>query len=212
VRVIIQQRVHEQDIVGEVLRQGAYHHLDLPMGYEPTVMVSGSSLLHDRHTEEGELLWPERFGEAEVRELKRELGPCAWAGQYQRSPTPRAGAVVDPNAFRPLPDGWKREDLPTVEFWDLAYGEKTMPDHTAAVTIVLDGDDLIVVYVYRERSPRRAWPGPSPSTSWLLSQTWSASRRPPSSRPQRCSWCSGCDAWPEHGPPLGQDGRFYWRF
>jgi predicted phage terminase large subunit-like protein len=151
VRVIIQQRVHEQDIVGEVLRQGGYHHLNLPMEYEPTVMVSGCELLHDRRTEERELLWPERFGDAEVRELKRELGPYAWAGQYQQSPTPRAGAIVDPNGFRPLPDGWKRGDLPAVQFWDLAYSEKSMADHTVALTLVVDGDDLVVTNVYRER-------------------------------------------------------------
>ena len=151
VRVIIQQRVHEQDIVGEVLRQGGYHHLNLPMEYEPTVMVAGCDLLHDERTREGELLWPERFGETEVLDLKRELGPYAWAGQYQQSPTPRAGAVVDPNGFRPLPDVWKRDDLPAVQFWDLAYSERTMADHTVAVTVVVDGDDLLVTNVYRER-------------------------------------------------------------
>jgi hypothetical protein len=138
-----------------------------------------------------------------LRELKRELGPYAWASQYQQSPTPRAGAVVDPNGFRPLPDGWKRADLPSVQFWDLAYNEKTMADYTVAVTLVVDGDDLVVVNVYRERIAEANLAEAIAEHILAPSQTWSASRRPPSNRRPRGSWCSRSAAWPGIGPHTG---------
>jgi predicted phage terminase large subunit-like protein len=41
-KVIVMQRVHDQDLAGHVLEQGGYHHLCLPARYErPAVMVSG---------------------------------------------------------------------------------------------------------------------------------------------------------------------------
>jgi predicted phage terminase large subunit-like protein len=150
-RIVIQQRVHEADLVGEILRQGGYHHLNLPMEYEPSVLVPGCELLHDERTAEGELLWPERYNADDVVELKKSLGPYAWSGQYQQSPTPRAGAILDASWFRPVPADWQRHDLPCVQFWDTAFSEKTMADYTAAATVVLDGERLYLTSVWRER-------------------------------------------------------------
>jgi hypothetical protein len=87
-------------------------------------------------------------------ELKRELRPYAGASQYQQSPTPRSGAVVDPNGFKPLPEDRKREDLPTVQFWDLGYSEKAMADHhTVAVTVTICWSSMSSA----SGSPRRTW-------------------------------------------------------
>ena len=43
---------------------------------------------------EGELLWPARFGEAEVAALERTLGPWASAGQLQQRPEPKGGGII----------------------------------------------------------------------------------------------------------------------
>lgn len=39
-RTIIMQRLHDRDLSGHVLRRGGYEHLNLPMRYEPTCVVS----------------------------------------------------------------------------------------------------------------------------------------------------------------------------
>ena len=48
----------------------------------------------DRRNEEGELLWPDRFPASEVYKLEQELGPYAYAGQYQQEPAPRGGGII----------------------------------------------------------------------------------------------------------------------
>jgi predicted phage terminase large subunit-like protein len=48
----------------------------------------------DRRSEPDELLWPDRFPASEVYKLERELGPYAYAGQYQQDPAPRGGGII----------------------------------------------------------------------------------------------------------------------
>jgi hypothetical protein len=39
------------------------------------------------------LAWPERFPARQVKDFEYELGPYAFAGQYQQSPEPRKGGI-----------------------------------------------------------------------------------------------------------------------
>jgi hypothetical protein len=39
------------------------------------------------------LAWPERFPARQVKDFEFELGPYAFAGQYQQSPEPRKGGI-----------------------------------------------------------------------------------------------------------------------
>ena len=69
-RVIIMQRSHCDDLAGHGLEQGGWEHLCIPAEYEGDTQrtVIGWS---DPRREEGELLWPERFGPPEIAEAKR---------------------------------------------------------------------------------------------------------------------------------------------
>ncbi len=96
-RVIIMQRLHEQDLVGHILglaEQGAdtYDHLILPAEYEPRMQVCVAGLEHDERTEPGQLLSPERFNAEALAKLKIVLGDRA-AGQLQQRPAPAGGAI-----------------------------------------------------------------------------------------------------------------------
>lgn len=107
-RVIVMQRVHENDLSGHVLRKGGYEHLCLPAEYErtrpvfidgkfretPTKNIQTSIGYKDPRTEEGELLWPNRFGPVELAKLKLSLGSYGTAGQLQQRPTPRGGGIL----------------------------------------------------------------------------------------------------------------------
>jgi hypothetical protein len=48
-------------------------------------------VLEDR---EGQLLWPDRFGEREVAHLESQLGPYVAAGQLQQRPEPKGGGII----------------------------------------------------------------------------------------------------------------------
>jgi len=97
-RVIIMQRLHEDDLTGHVLEKmkmpGApcYEHICLPTEYEPARFFSSIGR-DDPRTQPGQLLWPERFGEKENLAAKADLGLRGYAGQHAQRPAPAGGAV-----------------------------------------------------------------------------------------------------------------------
>ena len=96
--VIIMQRLHEIDVSGTILAEGFdYCHLMIPMEYDedrypPDYQGTDIGWIDPRESLD-ELAWPERFSEAKVVTLKKELGPYAYAGQYQQSPVARGGGI-----------------------------------------------------------------------------------------------------------------------
>lgn len=90
--VIIMQRLNEADVSAVAIELG-YDHLCLPMRYEKgrSKWVVGAG---DPRTTDGDLMFPERFPEAQVEELERTMGTYAVAGQLQQRPSPRGGGII----------------------------------------------------------------------------------------------------------------------
>ena len=80
---------------------------------------------------EGTLLWPERFGEREVRQLERDMGMWTAAGQLQQRPEPKGGGVIKREWWQP----WEGANYPEMDMviacLDTAYTEKTSNDFSA---------------------------------------------------------------------------------
>ena len=75
--VVIQQRVHEDDLVGVLLESGGWTHLNLPaIADETQVIPVGPILVHLRH--EGDALHPERESLEDLLRLKTEMGSYAF--------------------------------------------------------------------------------------------------------------------------------------
>lgn len=115
--VIIMQRLNEGDVSGVALELG-YEHLCIPMRYEgpraPTCIG-----WTDPRTEPGELMFPERFPEAQVQELEVSLGEYAVAGQLQQRPAPRQGGLFKPDQLGVI-DALPAGEIEWVRGWDLA--------------------------------------------------------------------------------------------
>lgn len=91
--IVVGQRLHEDDLIGHILKLGGWEHLNLPEEYE-SARVSETSLgKYDIRTQEGELLWPEKFPKPTLDKLKRGLGPLHYSAQYQQSPIPAGGYI-----------------------------------------------------------------------------------------------------------------------
>lgn len=160
--IVVMQRVHEGDLSGAILASGnEYVHFCVPMSYVPCKHVNAwvdgkvKTLLGDdadevdddnifwmdQRTEEGELLWPGRFPASEVYKLERELGPYAYAGQYQQTPAPRGGGIIREEWWRTWDketaekNGGVPEKYPGFEYilaaLDTAYTEKEENDPSA---------------------------------------------------------------------------------
>ena len=142
-KVVVMQRVHQQDLAGHLIEQGGYEHLCLPAEYEGD-RRSTSIGWTDPRQEPGDLLWPERFGKAELEALKHALGSYATASQLQQRPSPASGGILKrywwrywqprdvtlPPVCLRLPDGTGATIMPVtlpecfdvqLQSWDLAF-------------------------------------------------------------------------------------------
>jgi predicted phage terminase large subunit-like protein len=98
-KVIVQQRIHQNDLSGHVLEQGDSVHLNLPAEYEAHRKCTTSIGWSDPRKKEGELLWKERLPKDVLDSLKKAMGSIAYAGQYQQRPMPSAGGQFQKNWF-----------------------------------------------------------------------------------------------------------------
>lgn len=92
-KVIVMQPVSERDLSAHVLEQGGYEHLILPCEYYDTGKITSLGW-KDPRTEEGELLWPHRFGKKAIDEWKLRLGKYGFATQFQMERAPKGGGIV----------------------------------------------------------------------------------------------------------------------
>lgn len=182
-KVIIMQRIHEEDLSGHVLeRPEEWVHLRLPARYEPQYQcIVPATDFVDPRTEEDQLLWPAHVPEQELTKLEIDLGPYGAAGQLQQRPTPLAGGLFRYDWFKDsLVDSAPTKACPNcstlttlnvhcrecggtgiadalrwVRYWDLAASLKTTADYTASVEIAEhDG----IVYLRDMIHLRAEWP------------------------------------------------------
>jgi predicted phage terminase large subunit-like protein len=112
--VVIMQRLNEKDVSGVILSMGLpYVHLCIPMRFDPARKCRTAIGWEDPRTQEGELMFPERFGEEQVRELETTLGSYGTAGQLQQNPSPRGGGMIKVAWFK----YWAH--LPPLEFTEM---------------------------------------------------------------------------------------------
>ena len=131
--VVIMQRLHEKDTSGIILKEMlGYEHLMLPMEFEEARRCRTSIGFTDPRKEEGELMFPERFGPQTVKSYKKVLGEMAYAGQMQQRPAPAGGGILKTKHFQLWPHD---RELPVFDYvvqsYDCAFTEKTSGDPTA---------------------------------------------------------------------------------
>lgn len=161
--VIVMQRLHERDLAGHVLEQGGYEYLRLPARYEEIVYVQGVGFKPGRHvtsigwtdprTKDGELLWPERFGEKELAKLEKSLLAYGAAAQLQQRPSPRGGGKIK-RAWFEIVDA-APADAVRCRSWDLAGTEpgpsNADPDYTAGAKVALKDGVFYIEDMKRQR-------------------------------------------------------------
>lgn len=156
-RMIIMQRLHEEDLTGHCLTKtgpAKYTLLNLPSKFEIArkcrIEVTG---WEDPRKHEGELLFPQMFDKQALEEAKEDMGSDQFAGQHQQRPAPAEGGFFKRKWFRyyrrvQLKDGrWQyiltdpatgttrrvmEEDCWTLITADTAMKEKTMNDYWVA--------------------------------------------------------------------------------
>lgn len=156
-RIVQGQKQSDLDLYAEILRRGQCEHLCLPEEFDG---VRRKTVLgfYDKRINKNELLWPARLGAEEVAQLKVELGPFAWAAQYQQNPTPRGGAIIkldwikyynlvkDPNGYILAP---KFSSI--YQSWDTAFKEGQENDYSVCQTWGIAQDGFYLINQFRSK-------------------------------------------------------------
>jgi predicted phage terminase large subunit-like protein len=149
--VVVMQRLHVDDLVGHLLEQGDWTHLNLPAIAETEYCVPLSATrMHVRRP--GDLLLPEREPQSVLDEFKKSMGSLDFAAQYQQEPVAEGGNLVKWKWFRfhdeppPLLHGDK-----IIVSWDTAMSAKELSSYSACVVLHVRQESAWVLDVVRER-------------------------------------------------------------
>lgn len=92
-RVLIMQRLHHDDLAGEMIRKGGYELLCLPTEFDPARRSRTSIGWADPRRERGELLFPGMFPADVVEGIKSDLGSTDFDAQHQQLPSVEDGGI-----------------------------------------------------------------------------------------------------------------------
>jgi hypothetical protein len=179
VEVVIQQRLHEKDLSGHLIDSG-WEVLCLPERYDPNHQF----VWPDDPRTEGDLLWPQRIGEAENKERIARLGAHRAAGQLQQEPASRVGEIL----LRAYWNYYPEEILEEVEqgdvrrlpqfnlivcSWDTSFKDKTTNDPVAGGCWGIVGPDRYLLRTWYERANLSRT-----KTEMLVMRSWAMERWP----------------------------------
>lgn len=180
VKVIIQQRLHEEDLSGHVIEQEDYTVLCLPERYNPIHQFTWPG---DPRSE-GELLWPTRIGEVENKNRIEIMGLHRASGQLQQEPAAREGQILK----RAFWNYYAAEALEAAEAgdvsllpgfshivcsWDTAFKDKTTNDLVAGGVWGVHGPDRYLLRTYHDHAALAAT-----KTQMLTMREWALARWP----------------------------------
>ena len=91
--ILIQQRLHDADATGELLKDMGWYHLKLPA---EAINKSYHYSIRGREwtLKQGELLFPDRLTREVLDQARERLGDYNYAGQYLQEPVPIGGGMI----------------------------------------------------------------------------------------------------------------------
>lgn len=152
--IIVMQRLHEDDLVGHVLKQDDWKVLKFPAiaeeDEEHLIEDFRGSRTFTRRT--GDALHPGREPLEVLNRLRKTLGEYHFAAQYQQNPSPLGGGMVKQQWFKKcapyeLP---KTFDL-VFQSWDTANKNTELSDYSVCTTWGVTNKHLYLLDVVRDR-------------------------------------------------------------
>jgi predicted phage terminase large subunit-like protein len=149
--VLVMQRLHVDDLVGYLLQQGGWTHLNLPaIAAAEECIPLGPGRVHRRRA--GDPLHPEREPLPVLESFKQAMGSLDFGAQYQQEPVAERGNLIKWDWFRfyDEPPGWQAGDKLIVS-WDTAMSGKDLASYSVCVVCQVRGETVYVLDVVRER-------------------------------------------------------------
>jgi hypothetical protein len=94
VRIVVMQRLHEDDLTGHLLTNSDYRHICIPLEVTDSLSPKG---LAENYIDN--LMFSERFDANVVSNIKKTMGTREYASQFLQQPSPDDGDILNPNWF-----------------------------------------------------------------------------------------------------------------
>jgi predicted phage terminase large subunit-like protein len=149
--ILVQQRLHADDVAGRLLEMGGFTHLNLPaIAEEDELIEIAANVFHHRRVDD--VLFPQREPREVLDELRAAMGSEVFVPQYQQR-TDGAGSDLfqwswfDTYAERPL----REEFNMIVQSVDIAYADGMDNDWSVCLTFGRRDQDWYLLDVLRTR-------------------------------------------------------------
>jgi predicted phage terminase large subunit-like protein len=168
--IVVMQRLHADDLVGQLLEKGGWQHLNLPAIAEVAERIAiGGGKYHWRKT--GQVLDPIREPEHVLKSLRDSMGTLDFSAQYLQRPIPAEGNLIKREwlKFYQVPAERKPRDF-FITSWDTAMKATELADYSVGTVWHVQGDNSYLLEVIRKRfdypdlkraviGARGRWPG-----------------------------------------------------
>jgi len=147
------QRLHEDDLVGHVMKQGGWEAMSFPAIAEADELYEIQTPAGRREIRRaaGEALNSGRESLETLKTIRSTIGEYNFAAQYQQTPAPAGGGMVKTAWFR----RYRQADLPPfdriVQSWDTANQPSELADYSVCTTWGLKGPNFYLLNVFRKK-------------------------------------------------------------
>jgi predicted phage terminase large subunit-like protein len=149
--LVIAQRLHIEDLPGQLMAQGGWKLLELPLvEWQDREIEIAPGRFANRGT--GNILHEDRIGEEEIARLKAEMGEQDFQAQYNQRPMPPGGALFKGEWLKRYSEPPKPQQVQgIIQSWDTAYDIQEHNDYSVCSTWALSGKRCYLLDIYREK-------------------------------------------------------------
>lgn len=153
---LIGQRVHHADLTAHILEMsgGDFDQLILPGEYEKATRCYSRIGFMDPRINEGDLLWPQRYGRLEMDKMKRELGTANYVAQVQQRPSAAEGNIFKKEWFatryNESPRAIATRCHRIIQSWDCAFKDAETSSYVVGQVWGIAGIDRYLLAERRE--------------------------------------------------------------
>lgn len=149
--IAIQQRLHEDDLAGHLLRIGGFVHLNLPaIAEERQVYPLSNGRVWTR--EVGDVLKPQTEPIVVLDDLRASMGNRDFQAQYQQNPTPLESALLEWHRIQTYDERPARSEVESVvQSWDTAMADNPRSNFSVCTTWGYHRGSWLLLDLVRER-------------------------------------------------------------
>jgi predicted phage terminase large subunit-like protein len=150
--IVVMQRVHMNDLAGQLLARDGWTHLNLPAIAEiPADIPLPGGRIHQRHA--GDVLHPARESRKELEQIRQSIGSYHFSAQYLQRPAPLEGNLIRWEWLVFDADGLVRESSDRIyQSWDMALKDGETNNFSVCTTWLMRGSHYYLLDLYRARA------------------------------------------------------------